>query len=113
MEADDATLTYLDWGNYSCQWWRCYQSAVNEVHTHVVNSCNNRDHTDVFGDTIHLLCAQHTTELKTAAQRRINRLNRFGRPMCTTCGAPLADAEDIVRSVRRMVKIIRESESTA
>lgn len=108
---DNTVLAALDWHGLTCHWPKCYRTAVNETHTHVVDSCNNLDYADPLGNNIAFLCTEHTTELYRHTARRIRRLVRQGgRPACSTCGAPLIVVSDIVRAVK---PIKAESEDTS
>lgn len=109
---DNTLLAVLDWSDYTCQWWRCNNTAVNEVHTHVIDSCNNDDVCDPFGNTIHLLCDTHTSRLKLAAARRLEK-NAKRRRACCSCGAPVITITDIIRSVTRLAAAVGRKETSA
>lgn len=106
MAGDIDVLAALDW-QYRCQWRKCRDPAVNEVHTHLIDMCSNVHYADMWGNTVTFFCEQHTSEVQRAAKNMVARLNKApisGPAQCQSCGAPLVEMSDILRSIGPMAR---------
>ncbi|WP_044109816.1 hypothetical protein [Mycobacterium canetti] len=96
-----AVLTHLDWHDLTCQHQdpECDHRATVKVEYHAVDECNYTG--NPFGNIVELLCTQCLDRLKARIDSHIRQLARTNcRAQCFTCGAPIAETTDILRSVR-------------
>lgn len=101
-QPDIDIVRHLDWHTYRCQCPQhasgCDNRAVYAVALHALHACNQPG-LDPFGNRIELRCGPCVAQLWAEIQHKIVELNRYGRAQCETCGAPIADASDVLRSV--------------
>lgn len=103
---DAQILEPLDWHTVTCQCEHthrvpggCPNTATRQVEIHSLGDCNRAD-LSPFGNHVMLLCdpcLAHEIRMQT---RMIERLTRYGIPICTSCGAPIADIGDVIRENR-------------
>lgn len=96
------TLVDLDWRDIACQnpMRECDHCATQVAEVHAVHQCENVD--SPFGNVVELLCDGCVDELRAQVDDYLEGLNQRspGRVHCFTCGAPIAEPSDILRSVR-------------
>lgn len=98
------TLIALDWINYQCQCPHhgdtgCHQPARYTLAIHAINTCNQPD-LDHFGNRIEIRCAECTTRLWANIRATLGMFT--GRWECGSCGAPLVDVFDVLRSIEAL-----------
>jgi hypothetical protein len=94
-------LDDLDWTAIVCQNHRrkCDHEATLIVEWHAIDHCNETGHPD--GNLVELLCQQCLEWLQHEVDRFIGKLKRIpGQRACRTCGTPIAESSDVLRSVR-------------
>jgi hypothetical protein len=94
-------LDDLDWTAIVCQNHRrkCDHEATLIVECHAIDHCNETGHPD--GNLVELLCQQCLEWLQHEVDRFIGKLKRIpGQRACRTCGTPIAESSDVLRSVR-------------
>ena len=94
-------LDDLDWTAIVCQNHRrkCDHEATLIVEWHAIDHCNETGHPD--GNLVELLCQQCLEWLQHEVDRFIGKLKRIpGQRACWTCGTPIAESSDVLRSVR-------------
>lgn len=97
-----AALEQLDWHDIRCQSSDgCPNQATHMVEMHVVDFCDE-SWVNPFGNTVGILCGRCLAEVEMDVAVHVAKLNRFGRPMCLTCGAPVAVLGDVVRDRKRI-----------
>ncbi len=80
----------------------CQEPAVFRIEEHMVGHCN-RPEFEPFGNLVHLLCMGCTMQLRAKAIYLLNQVipaaRLLGVPaICFSCGAPIADLRDVIRS---------------
>lgn len=93
-------LDDLDWTAIVCQNHRrkCDREATLIAELHAIDHCNETGHPD--GNLVEL-CQQCLEWLQHEVNRFISKLKRIpGKRACWTCGAPIAESSDVLRSVR-------------
>lgn len=99
MTDDAAVLAGLDFESVVCNGIPpCGRDATHVVEMHAVDRCATTGHPD--GNLVLLLCAQHVWALGAESERYAAIRSRFGVAQCTTCGAPIACGDDLIRSVK-------------
>lgn len=100
---DADVLAPLDWHTISCQCDRkhattgdCPNPATRRVEIHALGDCNRPD-LNPFGNHVMLLCDACLAAEKRATAHKLDRLARYGIPICTSCGAPRAAVTDVIR----------------
>lgn len=94
-------LAHLDWSEIACQNPRrqCPHPATWLTETHAIDCCN--DTNNPFGNITELLCNTCLTELRREVDDHINQLPKPPAiPACFTCGAPIREPSDILRTVK-------------
>jgi hypothetical protein len=91
----------LDWTAVVCQNHRRKRDheATHIVEWHAIDVCNETGHPD--GNVVELLCQQCLEWLQDEVDRYIGKQKRLpGKRACWTCGAPIAESSDVLRSAR-------------
>lgn len=112
MPTDDiAAIAHLDFTEVHCQCeqlgceGKCPNPATVHVEFHAIDHCNvnPEEGINIAGNYTFLLCVKCLAGLASAADRHVKRLNRYGRGVCLTCGAPMAAAQpDVIRGARKL-----------
>lgn len=104
--ADADILEHLDWHTVACQCEHthrtpdgCTNTATRQVEIHSLGDCNRKD-LNPFGNEVLLLCDACLHVQVSMTANMIKRLTEYGIPICTSCGAPLADVGDVIRENR-------------
>jgi hypothetical protein len=79
----------------------CPNQATHMVEVHVVDFCDET-WVNPFGNTVGILCEKCLDEVANDVAVQVMKLNRFGRPMCLTCGAPVARVGDVLRERKKL-----------
>lgn len=97
-------LNDLDWHELRCQNQRheCSNQATHIIERHAVDECNTTGHP--FGNIVEILCGQCLWELDARIDELLARMRWFtprpAIPSCFTCGCPIAESSDILRSTK-------------
>ncbi|EUA17267.1 hypothetical protein AWC14_19615 [Mycobacterium kyorinense] len=95
-----AELAGLDWSVITCQCGHgCSRPARYVAEFHAVDHCCCSG-VNELGNVVLIVCGHCLSTLRVSAAVFARRLSRCGRPACRSCGAPIAMAGDILRSVR-------------
>lgn len=93
-------LAGLDWSVIACQCGSgCRRPARYVAEFHAVDHCTCSG-VNNSGNLVQILCGHCLSTLRVSVAVYVRRLSHWGRPACRTCGAPIAMAGDILRSVR-------------
>jgi hypothetical protein len=115
MMTDNDVLAQLDWTSLACQCEithhcahrdkPCPNKANRQIKFHAIDHCNNTDPDDTvnaFGNYVFLLCQTCLDTLELNVHAHICRLNRFGRAICLTCGAPVTQLDHVIREITEL-----------
>lgn len=99
-------LEPLDWREYRCQCAHhgsdgCDQRARWILTIHAISRCDDPG-LDPDGNRIEIRCMKCVERLRSHIKHSLTQINQRGRAYCDTCGAPLVEVEDVLRSVRRL-----------
>jgi hypothetical protein len=108
---DNDVLTQLDWTTITCQCEithhcthrnkPCPNPATRRIEFHAVDHCNTPELGE-FGNYVFLNCEPCLNTLGLNVEAHIKRLNAFGRAICLTCGAPIAQIDHIIREIEAL-----------
>lgn len=100
--APEAALTALDFApTCQCPVHPCTSVASFVVERHALHRCDEGDLT-VDGNRVELLCSGCVSRLRVVVAGQLARFRVPGRYACETCGAPVAEVGDVVRSIERL-----------
>lgn len=97
----DPAIAHLDID--LCDWGPCDRIAVWRIRFHFVNHCeavcceHHQARRDEDGNHLIPMCASHFEQMRQEVAAHVWRLNRHGRAICTSCGAPIACVTDVIR----------------
>lgn len=97
----DPAIAHLDLD--LCDWGPCDRIALWRIRFHFVNNCGavccdwHKAQQDEDGNHLIPICAKHFEELRAEVAAHVWRLNRHGRAICQSCGAPVTCINDVIR----------------
>lgn len=103
MTSDAGLAAELDWSEVACQCAHhaadgCTANATRVIAIHALHRCNEPG-LDEDGNRVEIRCFSCVQQLWIEIHAKLEPLNRHGRAHCGTCGAPITQVSDVLRSV--------------